>query len=648
MTPHGEAFVFGDRKNALFEQAPPIPAPVKYAVTNRNPFKITLRVSGLQTEPATFLLRGQAEHGSVKLVPQISREWAEVEYTPPQDRSIKVDTFRFVVSNSRGTSSESIAEIQFKDIGPRLEFLPKIDFGNMRIGDAVTMPIQVLNSGDTVASGTITIRGEWTWGEPSIAYRIDAGKTAMYHLVLRPKTTGKLEGELIFGEAQPQASTLLATVSAWIEATPDPLLLSAKAGETRSALLTLSNETSVPEWVFFESFPELEHPYAVLVQPQQSVSVPLGAVNPSPMEQVGKLVLSGSRGRERVLLWRIAPLGAALGGVEHLSSLLVPGTGKTIRLWNEGGQRGSWLLQTQEPFRVSLPSNDSANLSPTSAKLNLGPGEAVEAILTYRAKTPPALPGALHVRTLRHETMIGGTLKSVVLTTRKPLGIVAPTASQSTDFVRISSSSLTAKPAVNPAAPATPVPAKVTFFSKAPARPDDKPDAEAPQSPQTTRTPTSEPKTTGPSAETMRDIEQMFLPGVLLMGLEVSNVTHHSAVIRFPPLRKIQPDEIFVQFRELESTETGALQSRWNKAKWSVGHTRDGRIELTVKGLPSATATAVRLLGPPFDGGRRVVIHQSDISTLPAPHWLSPSQPWVWAIAALLAGYAFLKHRNRD
>lgn len=657
-TPSEVASALGDRRNGLFESAPPLPAQVKQTVYNRDPFSIILRVNGLQSEPATFILRGEAQHGKVRLVPQISREWAEVEYTPPKDRSIKEDSFRFVVSNSKGTSSESIAEIQFKDIGARLECPNRVDFGSLRVGDTRQRSIEVVNTGDAVATGTVALSGEWTWGESSPEYRIEPGQKASYRVQLTPSSAGKLEGTVRFGDTAQTLTFLQAKVSAWIGATPDPLLLTASLQKSRSADLVLFNETPLPEWVVLESTPELVHPYIALVHPDQSVRVPLVCTNPSPMEQFGKLVLSGTRDRQRVLLWRAAALGAELSGYEHLEKLVVSGSGKALRLWNEGGKTGRWILQTHAPFKVSIAGKDNQPGDSSSSELRLGPGEMAEAQISYEGKTPGS-PGMLYLRTFRHPMMLGGTFKSIVLNalplkTTPSAGPKAPGKAPTPEPLRVSSRLAFFERAASGAAGASSAPnTNIPFPPNNRSTASDSRNRVPAPEPVPSRTGSIVPKmnsgstpSAAPDSQTMNEIQRAFLPGVILPGLEVRNITHHSAELRFPPPQGLKPEEILVQARQIDPSTSGSLRITWASLKSQASTTPNGKFSLAINNLPPGTSTGVRLLGPPIGNGRRVVLHQSDIQTANPPHWLSPSLPWIWLSGTGLAILLFLARRR--
>ncbi len=613
------ASVFNDRKSTLFESAPPIPAAVRQLLTSREPVRIFLRVSGFQTEPATFVLRDEPEHGSVRLLPQLSHEWAEVEYTPPKDRSVTSDSFKFAASNSKGTSSEATVQIQIKDIGPRLEVPQILDFGRLRVGQSSQAALALRNTGDEVAIGTLSVSGAWTLEESSPNYQLVPGQSQTFHLRLTPLSAGNLEGQVKFGSTPSRTTYLLAKVEEWIGAGPDPLELRLREDRSRATELILCNESGVTETVFLQSEPPLEHPFMVRIPPAQSFAIPINYRTQVPNEQVGKLILSSGDNRRRVLLWRVPPLGPVLGGLDSVNSIVVSSGGKRLPLWNEGGRTGKWVLQTSGPFKISAPTKTATN----HLEITLAPGERLQPVLTFPGKMQAIAPGTLSVHQARHPLLAPGTLKSIVLTARRPQDIVS------------------AEPRVPSPIPApeglpTQVPVRPRMPTVVPSQtpiPPPEPVAFVPSAilPANNR---SKSATESPSAGTIQSIKNAFLPGVLLNGLTITDVTHHSAKLTFPAPKGIRPEQINAQLRDTEAASDGQLQSLWRDLPHTSHSTgADGKIVLLLEGLPPESTVAIRLLGPPLGSGR-IALHQSDITTHSAPAWFSPKRPWIWALGS--------------
>lgn len=642
--------VFGDKKNAfderkiaLFESAPPIPAPVKATLSSRAVVRIILRIKGLPQEPVTFSLRSEPEFGSAKLLPQVSQEWAEVEYTPPQDRSITTDSFKFVASNSRGSSSESTAVITIKDVGPRLEIPHRLDFGVLQTGQSRQLPLEVRNSGDYVAQGTISVSGEWILPGGTTSFDIAPGQSASFPVRISPTTAGRLEGEVLFHSGTLQSVYLLAKVEDWIHATPDPLLLGTQTPPQRGAMLTLTNETDSRQWVQIHSEPAISHPYGIWMDAKQTRRVPIICSDAGPAEKFGKLTLLGSDGRRRVVLWYTSPLGPALGGVEDLRSVFIPPSGKMLKLWNEGGRPGKWSLQVFEPFKIHLPNAAPSNL----AEINLAPGASTQINLSYASKTPPKQDGTLQIRMVRHPLLSGNTLYSIALTTKRamPYGLMEPRepdpSLQTTDAPH---------PAAAPRAAASKAGSNASkHLSLASVS---EPDIiESPPPANTILPPDAVAQTRGSpemNARVVGNLTTAFLPGLLTNEITVSHITWHSVRLTFPPPQGINPEQFVVRTRSMELTPSLELRTVWRPhSQFSAKRNKSGMFEINVDGLPPNASVGIMISGPRLKDNLSLVYKNVDINTLAQPHWLSPQRPWIWVLGVPLAFLAFLQLRWR-
>ncbi len=621
---------FSERKLGTFETAPPIPAPVRLLLTSRSPVRIILRVQGYQTEPVTFLLREVPKHGSIWMAPQISGEWAEVTYTPPQDRAILRDSFKFAVSNSKSTSSESIAVIQFQDIGPRLEFPPSLEFGQVRVGQSFQRAVEIKNTGDLTASGSLSVVGSWVVNPPTADYNIEPGKSLTLQLVFQPQAAGSCEGSLMLGSNLSQNIYLTGKAEDWIEAWPDPLILRLDGDQVRRAELNLVNPTDKDTTIRIQSFPEIEHERSIPLKPGEKWTISMAFKGQSPLENSGKLVLTSEDNRERVLLWRTQALAPLLGGLEGLDALVIPRTGKTLRVWNEGGRPGRWSLQAPAPFKLQLPEKTPAN----ELEITLAPGDSVEIKLLPDLKTA-APKGTFTVASVRHQLFPATVIKTIGLSTvpnRLPqrITISRPIPGQQTGpktFLEAIRSAPTKRDFLPPSSNALSSPDAI--LAQPPQRPS--PSAAAQKS----------------TAETMSLLNAAFLPAVFLNGLVVSDNTHHSVKLTFDPPPALADQPITAQKQTLQLNEKGQIQARWVDLK-TVPQPKDssGKTVVLVDGLPPESATQLRLLGPPLGNGRRPALHESTVYTRAEPGLLSPSRPWIW-LGALAAATLFWLRNHR-
>lgn len=621
-----------DRKIVIFENAPPIPAPVNLTLHSRATVRIILKVRGFQKEAVTFSLKSEPEYGKARILPQVSSEWAELEYTPPQEPKFTKDTFKFVVSNSKGTSSDSIAEILIQDIGPRLELPERIDFGILQTGESRTKQLEIRNTGDMLAEGTISLSGEWLLSGGSHKYSIPPGRTFVFDLVIAPKITGALEGEAKFSAGANRGILILAKVEDWIHARPDPLFLKIQPNGERSANLILTNETELPQWVQIESERHVSHPYAVWLDPKHTLQVPVSSTSLLPSEQLGKLILRGSEKQQRLVLWRTATFGPSLGGLENKQLVLKARNDKRqetrILIWNQGGRAGKWSVQASAPYETS-----------TNA-IELEPGESTELLVSLTRKSPAkkdfahkgaaltapsplsnppsGQDGSLDIQLVRPAMFGASQSYSLQLTTQylstTPEGEEAPSPT-----ARIKT-----PPVLEPPSKALP---DTPYF----------PILNLPGSPAD--------NTDSLSADVVKAILQRSQPGTE-NGMEIRKVTAHSVQVAFLAPGNIQPKELQVSSLLME-TSASDFRTTWIPVDKKQAKLVSGTIIVNIYGLPSNSLNLIRIANPPSPDGESSFVRRCDIATLPEPHWLSPSRPYLWVLVPLLAFSAYTSVQRR-
>jgi hypothetical protein len=649
--------IFNERKNATFENAPPIPAPVKISLNARSPIRIILRVKGLQKEPVTFALTSEPEHGSAKLLPQVSSEWAELEYTPPQDHQFTRDTFKFAAGNSKGFSSDSIAEITIQDIGPRLEIPPMMDFGIVQTGGACMLPLHLKNTGDLLANGSISMSGEWFIEGGTSSYALTPGESASFNVVFSPKISGPAEGEIRFSSGANRGVLLRGVVENWIHARPDPLFfriqkipeaseLRSPTGSseeieknsapeprtTRQANIAITNETDITQWIQLESQASLRHPPRLSIAPKQTVEVPMFCDSLNPLEETGTLTLRGSEGRTRLVLWRTAAFPPSLGGIDKNSTLVLKPRGDKhletkLMLWNRGGRPGKWLLKADAPYVLS------------TGTIELAPGASTAVQVSLAEKTSSKNDGLLQIQLVQPAQPNPSQNFSVVLSTRPPARETPKGAL-----------SLPGSKKTKPSAPSD------TASSPLPDTPDLSKSGEA----------TEKSNLKKKDLKALQTILRAAHPGSEA-GVGVSDVTHHSARITLANVERINPKDLIVRITppdDDESPESGAfwkefapvgkfdaITNPWislrGRPRFSLESSEPPLITVNLKGLTPAQLNFVRFTVPESAQGRVTFLHQCTIETLPEPHWLSPKRPYMWGVCVFLALSAYASHRRK-
>lgn len=641
-----------DRNIIVFENAPPIPAPVRITLNSREKVRIILKVRGLQRESVTFTLRSEAEFGKAKLLPQVSLEWAEIEYTPPQDPRFTTDTFKFAVSNSKGTSSDSIAEIAIRDVGPRLETQRKLDFGVLQTGGSQTRRLEIRNTGDVVAQGTLAVTGEWLVAGGSYTYSIQPGQSSAFEIFIAPKSTGTLEGEIKFSTASTQSVLLMAKVEDWVHAKPDPLFLRIQKSGERSAKLTLTNETEQRQWVQLESEHQLTHPYAVWLEPKQTTQISVTSTTTIPSEELGKLILSGTQDQQRLMLWRTATFGPSLGGIKNGSALLLkPRSDKRqdarLVLWNQGGRAGRWSIQASTPYESSVNTVDLKPGESTEIQVSLphkttAKQDFISKGPLYNAASPTAKPlvekdGSLEIQLVRPAMLDATQAYSLRLTTKTS----APEPKETTP-----PQALIKKTSPHPSATTSTALPDTPSFSV----------LNLPEAPQT------KPPFSGLDPEVVKAILERARPGTE-SGIEIRKVTAHSVRVAFLPAPlRLNHADLQVSTLVIDDTE-GNFGQVWKpvaKKRTKVEFTninvkKDGKdakvpleyIIVDIEGLPSNSLNMIRIAHPLSLDGDALFVRRCDVQTLPEPHWLSPSRPYLWTLGSLIALSSYISFRRR-
>ena len=596
----------------------PIPAPLLYTVTGREPVRIPLKIVGSQSELVTFILRAPPQHGSVRLL-RAQGEAAYVEYRPPLDMTLSTDSFSYVAANAKGVSGEAVVQIKIVDRGPKLEVAAQLDFGIVRVGDSKTLTLEVHNAGDLPAVGSINVSPPWMLSETESLQQLAPGKRRTLSVQFAPILAGTVAGELRFDADSSKVVTLTAEVRDWIHAGPDPLKLLATESQTRLGHLQLSNENDDPQTVTLTSKPPLEHPVEVSIAPHQQTAIPLRSTTRIPSSYSGVLTLSGGGKHEtKVLLWEAAALGPSLGGADSAQAPLrlsrVPSdAAPSVLLRNEGGQAGSWVLQC--PVGCSLRVR-GAPLN-AQATLQLAPGESARVSLFLTANPAPTPLGALKIRGPDGEHVLA--LEAAPLPRLDPIDSPAPLAAAS---------------AAAPAPPSTAAPA--SFTSEV-----------APQQSLIAAASRTKSRVLVLDPASFRALNQAFAQDALLNGLTITDVTSNRATLTFPLAPVIAPEQLLIHFRSLERAADGSLRISWSPRSATKGR-RDanGKVILTVRSLTPGALNTIRLLGPDRGDGSRVILHQCDIDAPKAAPWFTFTSVFFCLSLAVGGGWIWLKGRG--
>ncbi len=602
--------------------APPIPAPMRYTVTGREMIRFPLQVVGGQSEVVTFIIRKPPQSGALRLT-RSQGEAAQVEYTPPSDRTINTDSFTFVAANSRGVSGEALVQIKIVDRGAKLETAPFLNFGTLRVGSTKSLPLEVHNSGDMPSASAVNVTLPWFLSEKESAMHLAPGHTQTVLVNFTPSHAGSFSGELRFNPDPSSTVNLSAEVRDWLIAGPDPVHLLAAGKRIRAGTLQLTNENDSPQTVSLVSKPPLEHPAEVTLAPHQKVDIPLRSKSLT-YGHSGMLTLVGAGQNEsKVLLWEAEPLGAALGGLEGVKAPLVLSydsarPASKIRLRNDGGQSGVWSLQCPEGCGVRI-GKGALN---SQATLRLEPGESVEVFLSLSAPSASTQLGVFSIQ--------------------------GPDGNAVLELVAEAAPRIETTDVPTPAA----APAKLPSQRRSsPSHSQDMGSAALDVAPQQSLLGNSKGANAFeivPDPETYIDLNQAFAQGALLNGLIVTNVTSERLTLIFPIAPSIAPEQLIILFRSFEPSPDGKPSIQWRSRAPTEGH-RDasGKMVLNVRGLKAGALNTIRLLGPDRGDGMRVILHQCDIVAPKGRAWLALIGGSLLVLLTMVGGWIWAQKRYR-
>jgi hypothetical protein len=404
-------------KPVIPKEGPPVLVPLDLKLEGRVPMRITLKAKGVQRFPVKFLLRGEPEFGQVRLLKQLSRDSAEVEYVPPADRSIKADSFRFAGSSEQGFASDCVVRIQIVNEGPRLVVAKSLDFAETRVGKSTRGSLEIRNAGDETGSGQITVPAPWELEQGADRYSLAPGEQKAIGVWFKPTKAGWGLGELRMvregsqlGE-QTVAETVERTVELraraldWVEVAHDPIVFEWSDSHTQQASLVLLNPDKEPLDLTLGAKPALEHEPKVTLESGATLTIPLRWRGDLVPNGWGTLLLTSNSGMQRVVVWHLDAILSGFGADFVLSG--DAGSASLSRTFtNTGGRSGSWKFRCTPPFYVG----DAAHLPKVapvvvpSQSRSLHPPEA--------PATRTAIPGFVWDHNLNRYVPSGGGAKA--------------------------------------------------------------------------------------------------------------------------------------------------------------------------------------------------------------------------------------------
>jgi hypothetical protein len=684
-------------KPVLSTEGPPIMAALDLKVEGRLPVRIVLKAAGSPRLPVKFVIRGEPEFGRVRVLKQLTAGSVEVEYLPPADRSIVSDSFLFTGSNSQGFASDSRAQIQIVDLGPRLAVPLALDFALTAVGQSARLPLEVRNSGDQPAEGRVTVSLPWELEDGADLYSLAPGEKKTLGLVFKPSRAGWQQGNIVFGGGASAVVQVRGEAQEWVGVAKDPVGFVWGNALEQTAELVLSNSGVRPLEVTVQASPPLEHAGRVLIEVGSSCSVPLswhGSLVPGGW---GTLLLSSQTGLRRVVVWSLDAVLSGLGPAVVLAGD-ADSAGVRRTFTNAGGRPGSWTFQCTAPFYLAdgekVPKKPKSASAPVAGPPPLarppakvleahaaipgfvwdhnqgryipssGAGKPASAPVEAPKETLPVLPKGARVTSLTRTLQPGESFELFVGIEgnggngRGVLSVTGP-GQRHQEPLLLSGEASAGRSKAKPVASVPAVvkaPAALPLGTAVSGSPLPPPSASIVQKAASalglSALPSLFSKKTIPSQAPPPPpppvLADAFLPGLFLPGFRVKDVTSTTATIVFPAEQGVTPEHLEVCYRELHPVEGGGTTVEWLpfEASDRQGKRVGQNIEILLRGLPPNWSSFIELRGPLSANGTRESLYQHEIMTLPAAGELLPHKPWLWLVVVTALGGMYFWRRG--
>lgn len=183
-----------DKKKDKDEPPPmeraPVPQPVKLTVNRGDLVEITLRALTASNQDVQFLLRTAPTAGKfIETEPvRKSKTSAVLHYQSDPNSKLAHDEFKFATRIAGGNVSPAeTASLTLLEIKPELEVQDKVEMGQVRCGQKVTVTVPIKNVGNGPFTQSVPLPAGWSWGDK---WEVPAGKSMNVKLTFAPTTLG--------------------------------------------------------------------------------------------------------------------------------------------------------------------------------------------------------------------------------------------------------------------------------------------------------------------------------------------------------------------------------------------------------------------------------------------------------------------------
>jgi hypothetical protein len=386
---------FGQRSRP-FERLPMIPpAVIEQSVTVERGGTVTipLGIRGTRAGTMTFLIRTPPKAGKVSEVVSLSRETAEVRYTPPPETAVVEERFTYAVQTAEGVSAPATVIIRIIDPlppSPLLEVPDTVDFGSLVQGGFTVRKIVLKNIGGGLVSGEIAATVPWRV-EGKRNYALGAGESQEFTIGVLSQFVGNLTGELRYSSSPDRVTLLRMECYSAVDARDSTIQLYQNPDETfRQGSVEVFSRVAVPLAIRVRCGPRVTAtPASFTIAPRGSATVILRTLDGDLAPFQEPFYFCGEGVTLRIVA-EAAPASAILRfGAARILFGADSVTGRSracVDLMNLGATPVTVALNTSAPFKLEV------------ARAVVRPGEQLPVCVVLRDWPPGGAHGVLEAR----------------------------------------------------------------------------------------------------------------------------------------------------------------------------------------------------------------------------------------------------------
>jgi len=363
---------------------PPMPISGRAEGYLKESFWIVLQASGRIEEPLEFLIRKDPRKGTLRLpIERTGPKTAKVLYTPFHDAMPGEDFFTYAAQSVDSPVSVSARiDIDLRLQPAVLEYPQILDFGEVRIGDSVTLDVRLSNSGGRSAALQILANPPWRLAEPP-PNGITGGGQAVLSLIFEPASSGDFRERLLLTSEGHDFIVLRGSSQAAFSWPTPGLAIPTEARNRSDHAIPFTNLTANARVLEFDWPSGVEAPARLEIPAHSTVPVSVALENASPSFFFSGPVAfrSGNFSASFPLLVGPAPANLVFDPPDQMDLGEAPMNGNLtgkLLVTNSGGLPAG--LKMERPQELTLRPDPSGIL--------VGPGDTVEFEISAKTSKP--------------------------------------------------------------------------------------------------------------------------------------------------------------------------------------------------------------------------------------------------------------------